>query len=141
MERYNHEHYPDPTAYQALTKIQQEERRKKPIVFVCSPYAGDVEGNIMRAKRYGRFAVSQKAIPIIPHLMYPQFLYDDDPSERKLGLEMGLVLLTKCSKVWVFGERISSGMQAEIRKAKQRNMIIRYFSVGCKPIEEVADHA
>ena len=23
------------------------------------------------------------------------------------------------------------------RKAKQRNMVIRYFSVGCKPIEEV----
>ncbi len=136
MERYNQEHYPDPTAHEALTRVQQEERRRKPIVFICSPYAGDVEGNAMRAKRYGRFAVSQKAIPIIPHLMYPQFLYDDDPSERKLGLEMGLVLLTKCSEVWVFGERISSGMEAEIRKAKQRNMIIRRFCDRCKPIEE-----
>lgn len=141
MERYNHEHYPDPTAYQALTKIQQEERRKKPVVFICSPYAGDIEGNVMRAKRYGRFAVTQKVIPVIPHLMYTQFLYDEDPVERKLGLEMGLVLLTKCSELWVFGERVSSGMQAEIRKAKQRNMTIRYFSVGCKPIEEVTDRA
>lgn len=131
---YNSERYLDPTAYEALTKIEKEEKRKKPIVFICSPFAGDVEGNIMRAKRYGRFAVTQKVIPIIPHLMYPQFLYDDDPAERQLGLEMGLVLLTKCQELWVFGDKVSKGMAVEIKKAKRYNMPIRYFTVGCKPM-------
>ncbi len=49
-------------------------------MFICSPYADDVEANVMRAKRYGRFAVTEQAIPIVPHLMYPQFLFDDDPA-------------------------------------------------------------
>ena len=128
---YNSEGYRDPTAHEALTNI---EKRRKPIVFICSPYAGDVEGNVMRARRYGRFAVTEKTIPIIPHLMYPQFLFDDDPAERKLGLQMGLVLLTKCQELWVFGPKISTGMAIEIDKAKRYNMPIRYYTVGCEPV-------
>lgn len=84
---YNSEGYVDPTAHEALTNIIEEEKKqKRKIVFICSPFAGDIEGNIERAKRYGRFAVSEKVIPIIPHLMYPQFLYEDDPDERQLGI-------------------------------------------------------
>lgn len=127
---YNNEGYPDPTAYEALTNIEKEKRQK--IVFICSPFAGDVGGNTMRARRYGRFAVFQNAIPIIPHLMYPQILEEDDPEERILGLEMGLVLLTKCHELWVFGNHLSSGMAAEVKKAKERNIRIRYFSNECR---------
>lgn len=127
---YNQEGYLDPTAYEALTNIEKEKRQK--IVFICSPFAGDVEGNTLRARRYGRFAVSQKAIPIIPHLMYPQFLEEEDPDERKLGLEMGLVLLTKCQELWVFGNHLSSGMALEVKKAKERGIRIRYFNNECR---------
>ena len=137
VNRYNSERYYDPTAHEALTNIEKEQKPKKKIVFICSPYAGDVEGNVMRAKRYGRFAVTEQVIPIVPHLMYPQFLFDDDPAERKLGLQMGLVLLTKCQELWVFGPKISTGMAIEIDKAKRYNKPIRYFTVGCKP-QEVA---
>ncbi len=127
---YNKEGYLDPTAYEALTNIEKEKRQK--IVFICSPFAGDVGGNTMRARRYGRFAVSQKAIPIIPHLMYPQFLEEADPDERKLGLEMGLVLLTKCHELWVFGNHLSSGMAVEVKRAKERGIRIRYFNHECR---------
>jgi hypothetical protein len=37
------------------------------------PFAGDLELNTIRARRYGRFAVTKNVVPIIPHLMYPQF--------------------------------------------------------------------
>lgn len=131
---YNKEGYFDPTAYEALTNIEQEKKQKKKIVFICSPYAGDVEVNVMRAKRYGRFAVTEKVIPIIPHLMYPQFLFEDDPEERKLGIEMGLVLLGKSDELWVFGSQVSQGMAIEIKKAKERNIIIRKFSTECNLI-------
>ena len=53
--------------------------------------------------------------------MYPQFLEEDDPEERQLGIDMGLVLLSKCHELWVFGNRISSGMSVEI--AEQRDGI------------------
>ena len=133
VNKYNAEGYHDPTVFEALTNIEKEEkqRKKKKIVFICSPFAGDIEGNTRRAKRYGRFAVIEKAVPIIPHLMYPQFLEENDPDERQLGIDMGLILLGKCQELWVFGSRISSGMSAEITKAKRWNIPIRYFTTEC----------
>ena len=57
---------------------------------------------------------------------------DDDPKERNLAIFMDIVLLTKCAELWVFGERISTGMSLEIEKAKRRGMPIRYFTDSCK---------
>jgi len=140
--RYNAEGYQDPTAFEALKNIQREEKLKKTnqkIVFICSPFAGDIEGNTMRARRYGRFAMTEKVVPIIPHLMYPQFLEEDDPEERQLGIDMGLVLLGKCHELWVFGDHISSGMRIEIAKAKNLGIPIRYFSIKCEVKRGVID--
>lgn len=134
VSKFNAEGYHDPTVFEALTNIEKEEkqRTKKKIVFICSPFAGDIEGNTRRARRYGRFAVTEKAVPIIPHLMYPQFLEEDDPEERQLGIDMGLTLLRKCNELWVFGNRISSGMRLEIARAKTWNIPIRYFTNECE---------
>lgn len=140
VNKFNAEGYHDPTVYEALTNIEKEEkqRKKKKIVFICSPFAGDIEGNTRRARRYGRFAVTEKAVPIIPHLMYPQFLEEDDPEERQLGIDMGLILLGKCNELWVFGNRISSGMRSEIARAKRWNIPIRYFTNECVEIGGVS---
>ncbi len=43
-------------------------------------------------------------------------------------MTMGLQLLDICKELWVFGHKISEGMKAEIEKAKQMGMPIRYFS-------------
>ena len=58
-----------------------------------------------------------------PHLLFPQFM--DEATERWLGLKMGIVLLSKCEQVWVFGDVISEGMAAEIAKAKKQHKRIR----------------
>ena len=44
---YNSEGYFDPTVYAALTHIEQEAKRTayKPLVFICSPYAGNIRRN------------------------------------------------------------------------------------------------
>ena len=68
---FNQEHYADPTAYEALKNIEAEcnaLRAFRPIVYICSPFAGDIEGNIANAKRYCRFAVDSGYIPIAVHL-------------------------------------------------------------------------
>lgn len=39
----NAEHYPDPTAYQAIRNAEPARFPFRPVVYVCSPYAGDVE--------------------------------------------------------------------------------------------------
>ena len=95
-------------------------------------YSGDVDRNTEKARRYCRFAVDQGAIPLAAHMLLPQFM--SETKERDLALFMDMVLMGKCEQVWVFGEKISSGMAAEIAKAKKRNMRIRYFTEECKEI-------
>ena len=56
--------------------------------------------------------------------------------ERELALFMGMVLLTKCEQVWVFGGIISAGMRAEIEKAEKKSIPVRYFT---EEVEEVVN--
>ncbi len=138
IDRFNSEGYYDPTAYEALTVIEKEEKAAKafrPLVYICSPYSGDIEQNTETARRYSRFAIVMGYIPIAPHLLFPQFLDDSDPEERELGLFFGNVMMSKCAEVWVFGSRISSGMKSEIDRAKRKNMPIRYFSSVCQEVQ------
>lgn len=136
-DKFNAEGYPDPTAHEALTAVEQEEKAAKafrPLVYICSPYSGNIENNIKSARRYIRFAVEMGYIPFTPHLLYPQFLDDDNPAERSLGLFFGNVLMAKCAEVWVFGSYISPGMNAEIERAKRKKYTIRYFSDDCREV-------
>ena len=140
MEMCNKEGYPDPTAYRAIRAMENEKkalRAFRPIVYICSPYSGDVEANVDAARGYCRFAVDEGYIPIAPHLLFPQFLDDTDPDERSLGLFFGNALMSKCAEVWVFGCRISEGMAAEIRRAKWKNYRLRYFTEECEEVSDV----
>ena len=137
ISKYNSEGYPDPTAFGALTSIENEARALRafrPLVYICSPFAGNIEKNVATARTYSRFAVEQGYIPIAPHLLFPQFLDDSDSKERELGLFFGNAIMSKCSEVWVFGSHISSGMEAEIKRAKWKNYRLRYFTEN---LEEV----
>ena len=135
--KYNSEGYYDPTTYEALSSIEKDERSLRtfrPIVYICSPYTGDVDANVKNARRYCRFAVDKGYIPIAPHLLFTQFLNDDNPKERQLGIFFGNAVMSKCSEVWVFGDRIPDGMEAEIKRAKWKNYRLRYFN---EDLEEV----
>ena len=144
--QYNGEGYPDPTPYAALMKIEAERRTAqpppsaaktfRPVVFICSPYADDPLNNERRAIRYCRFAVRQGYIPIAPHIYFPRFLNDRNPKDRELGLFMGYVMLTKCVELWVFGDRVTPGMEREIAKAEERAMPIRYFDEDMKEVTD-----
>lgn len=125
----NSEGYPDPTAEMAIANVIKAYR---PLVYIASPFMGDVEYNISRARGYCRFAISRGCIPIAPHLHFPQFMDDSDRDEREVGLFFALVLLCKCDEVWAFGGRISDGMGKEIAKAKKRGIPVRYFNTKCK---------
>ena len=96
-----------------------------PLVYICSPFSGDVENNVIKARTYSRYALDEGNIPIAPHLLFPQFMNDE--SERRLAMHFNYVLLGKCEEVWVFGDNISSGMAEEIKIAKKRKMKIRYI--------------
>lgn len=132
--KYNAEGYYSPTEYEAFTRVEKEERAAKraadfrPIVYICSPYSGNVNHNIEMARKYSRFAVDRHYLPIAPHLLFTQFMDDTVPEERETAIFMNFVLMSKCVELWVFGDTISAGMKAEIERAERKHMKIRYFT-------------
>ena len=96
------------------------------LVYIISPYAGDIEANVAFAIRCCRMAIQQGYTPIAVHLLSPQILNDLDPAERTVGLELGLEVLRHCAEAWVCGSRISPGMEGEIQAAQQLGIPIRY---------------
>ena len=125
----NSEGYADSVPYQALTNIEKEQKRYRPIIYICSAFSGDVEGNTNKARAYSRFAVDQGAIPIAPHLLLPQFM--EEETERDLAMFMDIAILSKCKELWVFGNP-TAGMQTEIAYAESKQITIRYFGTDMK---------
>ena len=107
--KYNAEGYYSPTEYEALTNIEKEEKAAnfRPIVYICSPYSGNVNHNIEMARKYCRFAVDKHYLPIAPHLLFTQFMNDEIPEERETAIFMNFVLMSKCAEMWVCGDVIS----------------------------------
>ena len=125
----NPEGYPDPVPYQAISNMNKEQKRYRPMVYICSAYSGDVEGNVIKARKYSRYAVDEGVIPIAPHLLLPQFM--DEETERDLAMFMDIAILSKCRELWVFGEP-TAGMENEIAYAVRKQMTIKYFSEDMK---------
>lgn len=131
---YNSEGYYSPTEYEAFTRVEKEEKaaRKaakfRPIVYICSPYAGNTKKNVEKAKEYSRFAVDQHCLPITPHIYFTQFMDYSNPADRETARFMNTVLMGRCAELWVFGNVITKGMRTEINHAKLKNMKIRYFT-------------
>ena len=118
----NPEGYADPTAYAALTKVIRQNR----LAYICSPYRDNPRVNVMRARHYCKFAVSKGRIPIAPHLYFPQFM--SEGTERERVMQMNFELLKLCGELWVFGDKITEGMEAEIAHAVRLRKKIRYFT-------------
>lgn len=132
MKIRNSEGYMDVVAYKAIMNVDREKKAEtksafRPLVYVCAPFNGDIEGNKKNATEFAHFAYKNGCIPVTPHLLFP-FMNDESPNERALALHMDIVLMGKCQEVWVLSERITSGMSAEIDKATKRRQTVRYFS-------------
>ena len=104
---------------------KSRKRLNQPLIFVCSPYRGDVDAHVKCARRYCRYVVKQGGIPFAPHLLFTQFLDDSKATERRKGILMGAEMLKLCDELWVFGEP-SAGMQAEIDLAKHMGIPVRW---------------
>lgn len=119
--------------YKELLEKFDKADKYYPLVYVCSPYRGNVNENVINARKYSRFTFDEKNIPITPHLLYPQFINDNNLFERNIAIhKINYVLIGLCKEMWVFGDVITEGMEREILIAKKRKMRIRYFSKDLK---------
>ncbi len=95
------------------------------LIYVASPYAGDIEQNTEFARKACRHVMSEGHAFFAPHLLYPQLLDDSKPQEREAGLDMGLAMLPRCDELWCYGDRISFGMHLEIEEAVRLGIPVR----------------
>ena len=142
IDMKNAEGYHDPTPHKALSNISREEKAAakaafKPLVYICSPFSGDIDNNNKRTRVFCRFALDKGNIPLAPHLLFPQFMDDSNEKERDLAIFMDIILMGKCQEVWVLGDVISRGMSIEIEKAKKRRQPVRYFNKDFEEVESL----
>lgn len=131
MKVRNSEGYMDLVPHKAILNVKREKKTEsksafRPLVYICAPFSGNIEGNKKKAAEFAHYAYKQGCIPITPHLLFP-FMNDESKQERELALHMDLVLMGKCQEVWVLSERITASMSAEIEKAQRRRQAVRYF--------------
>ena len=77
--------------------------KDSPIIYICSPYSGDVIGT---------------------HLYLPLFLSEE--TERELAISLDLRLMDVCRELWVCGDVISEGMRREMAYAAELGIPIRH---------------
>lgn len=98
------------------------------MVYICSPYRGDTEKNTKNVKRYCLFTSLERKIPVAPHLYFTQFLDDGSSLERYEGTQMGLELMQYCEEMRIYCTELTEGMIAEIRRARELNLKLRFFT-------------
>ena len=119
----------------------------KKLIYICSPLRpqsldpdeADMElfENLFRARNACELAKNLGAIPVCPHLYFPQFLDDELPEERELGMQLALAALRRCHAVYVFSEHITPGMVREIAEAAKRDIPVKMLCEEDGTLEDV----
>ena len=98
------------------------------IVYIVHPIRGDVQGNILKVLSILKKHHTAKIYPFAPYIVSLQYLDDNSPEDRERGIKANVELFERdfIDELWVFGDRISSGMKAEIELAERLKIPIVY---------------
>lgn len=96
------------------------------ICYIVHPIGGDVLNNLERIRAIVRDInlTSSDVVPFAPYWLDCHALNDDVPAERARGFKNNKAILSSgiVDEMWVYGERISAGMWAEIEQAQEMNI-------------------
>ncbi len=104
-------------------------------VILESPYAGDVEGNIIYARRCLKDSLDRGEAPIASHLLYtqPGVLLDSVTQERKKGIDAGLEWMRVAEAVVVYKDLgLSPGMISAVAHAEWLGIPVEYRTINGK---------
>lgn len=84
-----------------------------------APTKAEIQNNIFFAeKKLATYANCFSELRFVaPHTWFPRFLDDNIPAERAFAMECGQRILDFCDALLLCGDRLSSGMEAELRSA------------------------
>ena len=105
------------------------------IVILESPYAGDIEANVAYAKKCALDSLARNESPMLPHLLYTQFLDDSKPGERALGIAAGLAWRKVAEASVVYCDHsLTPGMKRGIIAAQESGLPVEYrYILGPNP--------
>lgn len=91
------------------------------IVYIAHPISGDVKGNLEKIRLIAREInlTMPDIVPFAPYWLDCHALNDNDPAERERGIENDTAFFRRkvIDEVWLYGDRISSGMAEEVALA------------------------
>ena len=113
-------------------------------IYVCSRYRADTEDgkafNVAVAKYFSREIANDGAIPVTPHIYFPQFMDDDNEVERAYAMEVGRQMIDTCQTfvIIIIDGKISDGMRDEIEYMTSIKMMKgQQISVSLLQMEEM----
>ncbi|MCR5487429.1 MAG: DUF4406 domain-containing protein [Lachnospiraceae bacterium] len=111
------------------------DNRAGPVVYVASPFRGDMKGNVERTKEYSRFVLGRGAFPVNPILNLLGVLSEEDDREEAIRTDLQILRSGGISELWSFGKP-TPGMVQEIEAARAAGIPVRYFG---RDMEEAGD--
>lgn len=104
------------------------------IVFIAHPIAGNVKKNMRKVLAICAQVHKTGVIPIAPYLVSLRYLKDEILEDRAQGIAANHEHMRRkfVDEVWLYGDRISSGMQEEIRLANEMGIPVIKKSVPTK---------
>ena len=108
------------------------------IVFIAHPISGDIKGNLDKIIKIIRTLnlYEPDIVPFAPYWVDCHALDDDIPAERERGIKNDKEFFYRgvIDELWLFGDRISAGMQAEIDLANELKIPVKNFVSSNKNI-------
>lgn len=96
-------------------------------VAIESPFVGDMVRNVKYARLCLADSLKRGEAPFLSHLLYPLVLNDNDPKQRKQGIEAGLEWGRKADLRAVYIDYgITEDMEMAINDAKKIRQPIEY---------------
>ena len=129
VNKFNCKGFNDPIPIVTFTNLNNKKKAEKnsvfkPFVYICSNYSGNTCRDVKKARDFCSFAIRKNYIPLASYMLFSKLMDADNPINR----ELAMILLGKCSELWVFGNTISKAMAEEISNAKKLKLLIRYFN-------------
>lgn len=106
------------------------------VVYIAHAIGGDVPGNLERIRQIVR-RINLNMPDVLPFAHYwvdCHALDDNNQHERNRGIKNDIALLRAgfINEMWLYGDRISNGMKAEIELAKELDIPVISMSRGTR---------
>jgi hypothetical protein len=103
-------------------------------VFIAHPVAGDIQGNIEKILAICKQVHNKDIVPVAPYLVSLQYLNDNATEDREPGIDANLETFHRkyIDELWLYGDRISKGMEQEVKLAFELDIPVIPQTEGTK---------